>query len=112
MFGRVYQWLIFSIGSHPHADTWLLLVRETLSEKVTVPRFLEQVVRFYGQELANALADLLPARQMVEVLAGVLRLFRDPLTGPRGVLIFEPAIGVRDRYSMKNLSDRFNSSRR
>jgi hypothetical protein len=47
---------------------------------------------------------------MVEILAGIPRLLFDPPASPRGVLIFEPAVGVRDGHTVKNLGDRFDGS--
>src|SRR6266481_962246 len=85
--------------------------REGASEEVTAPCFLQRIVGSYGQELANALADLLPPRQMVQITAGVLCLFCDPLAGSRGVLVLEPAVVVRDGHPVKNVGDRFNRSK-
>jgi len=73
---------------------------------------LECVIAFDGEELANALAALLPPWQVVEIFSGVLRLFFDPLAGAQRVRLFEPPVRIRDWNSVKNLGDRFDRCKR
>jgi hypothetical protein len=112
VFGGIYEQLIFSVGSFPHADAWLLLIREPLAKEIPVPCFLQRIVCFDGQKFSYALADPIPPREMIEVGAREPPLFFNPLPGARRVLVFEPAVGVCHGNTVENLGDRLDIRKR
>src|SRR5882762_6963268 len=96
-----------SVRNLPEVNARLFLVGKTLSEDVATSYFLDGIVSLDSQEFANAFADLLPARQVVQVTACVFRLLCNPFSRSRRILLFEPAIRIGDGYTMKDLSDGF-----
>jgi hypothetical protein len=112
VFGRVYEQLIFSIGFLPHANTWLLLVREAFAEEISAPCFLQGIVRLDRQKLSNALADTLSPWEMSQAGTRERSLFFNPLSRARRVLFFEPAVGVYNGHPVENLGDRLNRGKR
>jgi hypothetical protein len=100
--------LVFSVGSLSHVDTRLFLVRKSLPEEIAVAGLLERIAGFDGEELLNARPDTLSARDVVQIAPRVSGLLFDPLASSRGVLVFEPAVGIRDWHTVQNLGDRLD----
>jgi len=100
--------LILAVCAFAHIDARLLLLREPFSEEISAAGDLQRVIGFYGEEFSNTLSDAITARNIVKIPAGIARLFFDPGTRARGILIFEPAVRVRDGNTVKNINHGFN----
>src|SRR5258708_7491700 len=112
MFGGVHEELFFSIGFIPHVNARLLLVRETLAKEISAARLQYGIVGLDCQELSNASADAVTSGDVIEAGARVTSLLFNPASRAGRVLVFEPAVRVRDGHPVDNLGDRFNRRKR
>src|SRR5258708_3538276 len=100
--------MIFAVCASTHVNARLLLIRQALPEEVAAAGDLQRVVGFDGEELSNALTNALASRDVVQIGTGIAGLLLDPGTRARTILVFKPAIRVRDGDTVENLRHRLH----